>query len=147
MALIFDFKQQRTAGRALLFYVGHCLIAIISGGLAGMAVAPYAHAHGISVHAAAHLAGQLVAIIYSCAVCAIVIIERNLSYKYYALLAVVLPVAFLLGGFAGLVVPAFLTTRQGVADDYQFSDYRSGARIGAPRRPGESFGRRSPIIR
>jgi peptidoglycan/LPS O-acetylase OafA/YrhL len=145
MTLLFDFKQQRTAGQALLFYIGHFLIALVSGALAGMAAAT--HARGASVHSVASFAGELVAIIYCCTVCVAVITQRNLSYKYYALLAIVLPVAFLLGGTAGLVIPAILTTRPGAAADDRFSGYRSGTQIVVPRRPGEAFGRRSSITR
>jgi hypothetical protein len=145
MKALFDFGQQRTAGRAALFYGGHLLIAVLSAALVGIVVGGHAHAHGHSAHSAARSAGQLVGVLYSIGVCASVIMQRNLSYRYYPLIAVVLPVAYLAGAIGGLVIPAFLTTRRGLAEAALPSAYRSPAAI--TRRPGEPFGRRSVASR
>lgn len=140
MKALFDFEQQRTFGRATVFYVGHLLIGIFGAGVAGVLAG--ANSHTVSVHSAASFAGQLVALIYSSAICISVITQHRLSYTYYATLVVVLPVSLLFGALGGLIIPAALTMRptfkEGAALDVRARTHRTIA-AGAP---GASFGQR-----
>jgi hypothetical protein len=145
MKILFDFGQQRTFGRAALFYVGHFLIAVVSAGLAGTVAG--AHAYGASAHSVASSAGQLVALIYSGAICVSVIVQRNLSYKYYVLLVLVLPAAVMFGALGGLVIPTFLTTRPGARDGAPLTGREIASRTFAARATEGPIGRRSPITR
>jgi hypothetical protein len=111
MRSIFDVEQQRSAGRAVLFYLGHLIIALITGGCAGIMVGLTTHAE--SRHLASHYAGLLVGIIYSGVLCVSLIRRRNLALYYYGLVPLVLGIAAVFGGIAGLVIPAFLTTVDG----------------------------------
>ena len=120
MRSIFDVEQQRSAGRAVLFYLGHLIIALITGGCAGIMVGLTTHA---GPHLASHYAGLLVGIIYSGVLCVSLIRRRNLALYYYGLVpledcgpilvSIVLGIAAVFGGIAGLVIPAFLTTVDG----------------------------------
>lgn len=137
MKSLLGFAQQRTFGGAAVFYVSHFLIGIFSGGVVGVLAG--ANSHNISVHAAAGFAGQLVALIYSSAICISVIAQRRLSYAYYAALLVVLPASLLLGALGGLIIPAALTMRpDGAALNVRSRTHRTIAAgaLGAP------FGRR-----
>jgi len=145
MKVLFDFGKQRTIGQAALFYVCHLLIAVVSAGLAGTVAG--AHAHGASAHTVASSAGQLVALIYSGAVCVSVIMQRNLSYKYYALLGLVLPAAMMFGALGGLVIPTFLTARPWAREDAPLTGREIASRTFVARTPGGPFGRKSPITR
>ena len=102
MRSIFDVEQQRSAGRAVLFYLGHLIIALITGGCAGIMVGLTTHAE--SRHLASHYAGLLVGIIYSGVLCVSLIRRRNLALYYYGLVPLVLGIAAVFGGIAGLVI-------------------------------------------
>ena len=139
MNFLFDFTQPRTAGRAVLFYLGHLVFVIVSAGALGMAAA--GHAEAGSVQSVAGAAGELVATVYPVVLCVLVVMQRELAPINYGLAVVVLPLAYLFGGVGGLIIPAYLATRGRTTDGTILAPAATSRKF-APRKPGEPFGRR-----
>jgi hypothetical protein len=103
MDFLFGLHQPNSVLKAVGFYVIHVIIAIvISVGLSTFLAQSF---NG------GKIVGAVVAIIYSALICIMVIYQRKLPASYYAFLVLVIPLAILLGGLLGMIVPAVLTTR------------------------------------
>jgi peptidoglycan/LPS O-acetylase OafA/YrhL len=103
MDFVFGLHQPNSILKAVGFYVIHFIIVLALGAVAGLL---FAKSVG-----SGQLAGAIVAIVYSTLICIMVIYQRKLPAGYYGFLVLVIPLAILLGGILGLVVPAVLTTR------------------------------------
>ena len=103
MDFVFGLHQPNSVLKAVGFYVIHVIIAILLS-VAASTVLAHSFESGKMV-------GAIIAIIYSAMICIMVIYQRKLPAGYYGFLALVIPLAILLGGLLGMVVPAVLTTR------------------------------------
>jgi hypothetical protein len=103
MDFVFGLHQPNSILKAVGFYVIHVIIAILLS-VAASTVLAHSFESGKMV-------GAIIAIIYSAMICIMVIYQRKLPAGYYGFLALVIPLAILLGGLLGMVVPAVLSTR------------------------------------
>jgi hypothetical protein len=107
MNFLFGIRQAYRGWKAFLFYIIHTIIAVILSGVLTIPIGASNFESGFRV-------GQIVALVYTAGLTILVVYQRGLEAKYYGLLVVALPAASL-SGVLGLVVPAFLTTRTGMA--------------------------------
>jgi len=103
MDFVFGLHQPNSVLKAVGFYVIHVIIAIVLSVVFSVFLA--------KTFDGGKFVGAVMAIVYSALICILVIYQRKLPGSYYAFLALVIPLAILLGGLLGMIVPAVLTTR------------------------------------
>jgi hypothetical protein len=112
-----NFSYKRNWKEALGFYLAFGLLAMFLGGLVGILQAAMSTGQDITVSKYLNEHGSLIMIMSSlyCFIVAIIILGKKKLFKNfgYILLSVLTAILAVVGGaLLGLIVPAFMTTRQ-----------------------------------
>jgi len=102
---IFDFGYNRTGRQAVGFYIAHFIVLILLAGIFG-GLTMGGFEEGV-------MAGARTAVVYSVVLSFLVVAKKNdwgLTTVVLSLVSGIL--AMILGGFTGLIIPAYLTTRR-----------------------------------
>ncbi len=112
-----DFSYKRNWKEAIGFYLAYLLLAVILGGVFGALLSTSTNAQTFQEGFNAGLqsnVGPMVAIIYIAIISVLLLIKRKLytKFRYLILIVINLILAILGGGLLGLIIPAFMTTRE-----------------------------------
>ena len=115
-----DFSFKRSAIQAVGFYIAYLVLTVVLGGLAGgvfsiltsnLTVAE-GYLSGVRI-------GAILAVIVSISLAFLIVSKKRRLSNFFYLILIALSgiLALLAGGLAGLIIPAFLTTRASMANE------------------------------